>query len=288
MGKKRHPGSPPGPPVLVETDDGVTVLTMNRPRRLNGWTNEMIGALKQALADAADDPATKAVILTGKGKYYCAGVNLGGAMKPDHPARLHAAIVAHNQALFDAFLDCPKPILVAMNGPVIGAATTSATLCDAIIAVPEATLSTPFARLGITPEGCSSVLFERVMGAASAQRMLGPEGWQPNASEAVEVGLVQEVVAAELLMERSRELAQEWIAAGKKRRFHGTGELAELKAVNVRESVGIADSFLGADFMKAQARFLWRKGKMAPAVMFASLWATRPLWARMLPAGTES
>ena len=73
-------------------------------------------------------------------------------MQMKHPRKLHEFIVKNNAAIFDAFLDFPKPLIVAANGPAIGACVTSATLCDAIIASEKATFSTPFAKLGIVPE----------------------------------------------------------------------------------------------------------------------------------------
>ena len=73
-------------------------------------------------------------------------------MQMKHPQKLHEFIVKNNAAIFDAFLDFPKPLIVAANGPAIGACVTSATLCDAIIASEKATFSTPFAKLGIVPE----------------------------------------------------------------------------------------------------------------------------------------
>lgn len=267
--------------LLTTQRNGVTTLTMNRPRQLNGWTMEMMADLKAALAWAAGDEGTQALILTGNGRYYSAGAHLG-KLNFGHPKSLHAAIVAHNRALFDAFLDFPKPILAAVNGPTLGAAATSATLCDGIIAAESATFSTPFAALHVPPEGCSSVLFERLMGPDNAQRMLGPEGWKPTAAEALQAGLVQWVVPQEALLEQAQRIAEGWIASGATRRYRGPGELEELKAVNARESVGVADAFLSAPFMMRQARFLWRKRKRGPAVMFLALRATRPLWSLLL------
>ena len=84
---------------------------------------------------------------------------------------------------------------MAANGPAVGGVVTSAALCDAVVASDTATFSTPFAALGLVPEGCSSVHFERVMGGRErAERILGPEGWRPTAHEAREAGLVTEVV----------------------------------------------------------------------------------------------
>jgi enoyl-CoA hydratase/carnithine racemase len=268
--------------ILISKLNGVTTLTMNRPKRLNGWTMEMMDELKAAFQDAAQDDDTKVLVLTGSDPYYCAGVNLGGTLKLGHPQNLHDMIVEHNQGLFEAFLAFPKPFLVAANGPAIGAAVTSATLCDAIIASDKATFSTPFAALGVCPEGCSSVHFERLMGQRNAERMLGEDGWKPTAAEALAAGLVQHAVPHDTLLTEAQKLAEQWIKDGATRKFRGPGELEELKAVNARESVGVADSFLSAPFMQAQFKFLWSKNKRAPATMFFTMWALRPLWSRLL------
>jgi enoyl-CoA hydratase/carnithine racemase len=255
---------------------------MNNPARLNGWTMEMMNALKEAFRTAAQDDHSRVLILTGADPYYCAGVNLSATIRLTHPKKLRAMIVDHNQALFDMFLDFPKPLLIAVNGPAIGASVTSATLCDGIIASEKATFSTPFAALGVTPEGCSSVQFARLMGEANAQRMLGAEGWKPGAAEALEAGLVQWVVPHEHLMEEANKIAIEWCTSGKERSYRGGSELEELKSVNANESQALADAFLSAPFIKAQFKFLWRKKKWGPAIMFLTMLISRPLWSRLL------
>lgn len=268
------------PLVLTETDAGVTTLTMNHPRRLNGWTAPMLEALMGALRAANADPETQAVVLTGVGEYYSAGVNLGATMKLQHPRKLHAFIVEHNQALFDAFLDLDKPIIAAVNGPAIGAPVTSATLCDAIVAAEGASFLTPFARLGIPPEGGSSVMFGALMGEAGARRMLGEEGWRPTAADAAEAGLIDEVVPAAELQARAKELARARIAGGRTCRGGFTRE--RLKAVNAQESIELASAFLSPPFLKGQMKFLWSKKKRQPAVLFAALWVTSPAWRLLL------
>jgi enoyl-CoA hydratase/carnithine racemase len=270
--------------VQSSTKAGVTTLTMNDPRRLNGWTAEMMAALRAALTSAAADPATHVVVLTGAGRYYSAGVNLGGTLKLAHPRVLHAQIVRHNQALFDLFLDFEKPILVAANGPAIGATVTSATLCDAVIAGRSATFSTPFHRLGVPPEGCSSVHFARLMGAENAARMLGEEGFTPTAVEAQQLGLIDRVVDDADLAAAAQAWAQEWVATKKPRAFRAGSTRAELKAVNAAESVQVADAFLGTRFLSGQFHFLRKKKKAGPALLFLALRASHPLWSRWLPA----
>ena len=269
-------------PILKHTHDGVTTLTMNTPERLNGWTMEMMNALREAFRVAALDDEASVLILTGADPYYCAGVNLSATLRLGHPRKLHAMIVAQNQALFDMFLDFPKPLLIAVNGPAIGASVTSATLCDGIIASEKATFSTPFAALGVTPEGCSSVHFAQLMGSANAKRMLGKEGWKPTAGEALETGLIQWLAPHAELLAEARRIAQEWIASGATRSFRGENGREELKAVNARESQVLADAFLSAPFIRAQFRFLWSRKKWAPAAMFLTMLISRPLWSRFL------
>ena len=117
--------------------------------------------------EVVSDPDTKVVVLTGTDPYYCAGVNLSATIQPMHPKKLHDMIYTRcvrinyqnlcmqsfcptsNRAVFDQFLDCPKPIIIGANGPAIGACVTSATLCDAIVASEQATFLTPFARLAL-------------------------------------------------------------------------------------------------------------------------------------------
>ena len=95
------------------------------------------------------------VVLTGTDPYYSAGANLSENIKPMHPRKLHAMIAEGNERIFNLFLDFPKPILVASNGPAIGATVTSAALCDGILASERATYLTPFTRLAVCPEGCA-------------------------------------------------------------------------------------------------------------------------------------
>jgi peroxisomal 3,2-trans-enoyl-CoA isomerase len=261
---------------------GVLTIMMNKPNKLNGWTTEMMDAFATAFENAAKDEATKAVIFTGAGDYYSAGVNLGGTLKLMAPKKLHQLIVEHNQSLFDKFLTFPKPILVAVNGPAIGASVTSATLCDAIIAADTSTYSTPFAALGIRPEGCSSIQFATLLGEKNAQRMLGNEGWKPNAQEALSIGLVQWVVPKSQLQTEAQKVAQQWVTDGRSRKILGGIALSELQTVNKRESIELANRFLGAEFLRGQFTFLWRKKKHLPSMVFLLLWLLRPLWKRFL------
>lgn len=267
--------------VLEQLTDGVLTLTMNDPKRLNGWTAQMVPALMEALSNAASNDEVRVVILTGIDPYYSAGVNLGGSLKLAHPKELHAQIVERNEALFNAFIRFPKPILVAANGPMIGACVTTATLCNGIIASEKATFSTPFHALGVPPEGCSSVVFPRLMGA-NAGRMLGREGWKPTAAEALEIGLVQWVVPHSDLLPQAQRIARQWIEEGVGRSYPTGLSREELEQTNARESVNVADAFLSPPFLMGQYRFLRSRKKHQLAAMFLTLRLTHPAWSRLL------
>lgn len=260
---------------------GVLTLRMNRPKSLNGWTDGMMRALTNALSIAARDDAVHAVILTGTGTYYCAGVNLGSTIRLGHPRTLYRLIVEHNESLFRAFIDFPKPILAAINGHAIGAAVTSAALCDGIIASDRATFSTPFHRLGLCPEGCSSVQFEALMGKRNAERMLDAENWRPNAHQALEAGLVQWVTSEEKLLSEAQRICEDWIHEKRRRVPLAGTPIAQLHSVNAAESRKLAECFLSSAFLKGQFNFLWHKNKKRPALLFGLLWITQPIWSRL-------
>lgn len=258
--------------------EGVLTVTMNRPDKLNGWTMGMMEAIREAFEKANHNDSVKVLLFTGSGKYYCAGVNLSGTIKLMPPRKLRQLIVNNNRTLFEIFLNFTKPLLIAVNGPAIGASVTSSTLANFIIASENATFSTPFSALSVTPEGCSSYHFPRLIGENNTYRMMGPEGWKPNAKEALDIGLVQQVVPATHLLSEAERIAHEWVAKGETRQFLADSQLADLKATNAKESEDLADAFLSAGFLKGQCQFLWRKKKYVPSTLFFSLWALRPLW----------
>lgn len=97
--------------------------------------------------------------MTGTGRYYTAGADFNGLIEPMWPSSLVRIAKERNENLFLMFIDFPKPLIVAINGPAVGAGVTSSACCDYVLSVPEATFWTPFKSLGITPEGCSSVTF---------------------------------------------------------------------------------------------------------------------------------
>lgn len=206
---------------LVSThlcSNGVLQFTFDNEKKLNALTIPMIDQLIETLADAAHKEDVLGVVVIGRGKYYSAGADLSSMLQPMAPSKLVVAIRDQNQRVFDSVIEFPKPIIAAVsalcrimlrnvhpptttfltdtllpflqiNGPAIGASVTSATLMDKIIASESASFSLPFAKLGVPPEGCSSVTFREMMGDTNAERILGVENWVPTASEVSELHL---------------------------------------------------------------------------------------------------
>ena len=159
-------------------------------------------------------------------------------------------------------------------------------MADACIASDRATFSTPFARLGVTPEGCSSIFFERIMSKEDAARMLGDEGWTPTAAEAKAAGMISEVVPHEEHMDFVQKTAEEWIATGRERtvnKFPRTDALVEeLQRCNEQESLDLAAAFLEEKFLRKQYEFAMEKNKPKVARFFKMALSSRPVWKLLL------
>lgn len=271
-----------GKDILVQTSlNGVRTLRFNNPKKLNSWSAPMMREMQSAFSDASKDPATKAIIVTGTGNYYSAGVDLAGVMKPMAPAKLVSTITTYNQDLFELFIKFEKPIIIAVNGPAIGAPVTSASICDTILASNTATFHTPFAALGLPAEGCSSYWFPRQLGDEMANKLLN-EAVKIDAETALSCGLVHRVVEPDQLMEEAQKAAEEWVASGKPRKIIAEDQVEKLIEVNARESVDLANGFVSVKFLEAQREMASKKGRTQQALLFSALKLTRPVWASFL------
>jgi len=267
-------------PLIEKTlNDGVLTLRFSNEKKLNAWTMPLLKQAFAAMQEASTSAEVEGVVITGTGKYYSAGVDLSSMIQPMAPSKLVRQIRDQNQQCFGIWLDFPKPVVAAVNGPAIGAAVTSTILMDAVIASESATFSLPFAKLGVPPEGCSSVTFPERMGAQQAERMLGPENWIPTASEALQAGLIDEVVAgdASALEERAVAVVRERIAQGGGRRFD-QAEYQRLSRVNAEESAQLANAFVDAKFLGAMYDFNVKRKKSQLATFFWLAKTSLPLW----------
>ena len=197
--------------ILTDLDDGVLTITLNRPDRLNAWTRQMGEELIAAL-DASDaDDDVRAVIITGAGRGFCAGADLGaGGATFDHRARGETADVPRDGGgvwtlrIFESL----KPVIGAINGPAVGVGATMTLAMDIRLASDTAKFGFVFARRGIVPEACSSFFLPRAVGISRALEWVTTGRVFP-ASEALDAGLVRSVHPPDELLPAARALARE-------------------------------------------------------------------------------
>ncbi|OBZ88301.1 Enoyl-CoA delta isomerase 2, mitochondrial [Choanephora cucurbitarum] len=193
---------------ITLNSSGVTEIAFNRPKKFNALSPQVYRDWLAVLRWAAQSDAVKVVVMTGRGPYYTSGQEL---QEPDYsPAgqefNRNRRLVT--KALVDTFIQFPKLLIAGVNGNAIGFGVTSLALCDVVYSVPDATFSTPFMKLGYCAEGCSSVLFPRIMGSSKANEML-LMGRTFTAQELVDCGMVSRILPAEEFHGRVLALAEE-------------------------------------------------------------------------------
>lgn len=184
--------------MLVRDEGPVRVLTFDRPDKLNALDAALADRMTAALAEAADDPAVGAVVLTGEGRAFCAGVDLDHLAAIGEGRESSEHTIAFNQAL--RTLD--KPLIAAVNGLAVGVGCTMCLHVDLVVAAWSARFRTPFSEIGVAPEVGSSVLLPHQIGYQRAAWMLLSSEWL-DATTAVEWGLVFEVVPDDELFDRA-------------------------------------------------------------------------------------
>jgi enoyl-CoA hydratase/carnithine racemase len=189
--------------MLTTTHDqgAVRVLRFNRPETLNAFNGAMFDAVTEELLAAAENDTVKVLIITGEGRAFSAGMDLA-----DRPAK--DPMPEHGfEGMFEAFIEFPKPILLAINGVGVGFGCTITGLADLVFMAASAKLRCPFTALGLTAEAASTVTFPGMMGPQVANWVLLSSEWL-DAQTCKEYGLAFAVVADDVLMQRTMEQAQ--------------------------------------------------------------------------------
>lgn len=194
-------------------DDGVATLTLAREEKLNAYTVEMGDEVVDAFRAAREDDEVRAIVLTGAGRAFCAGVDLE-ALRAHQSSGGGGSRLGKEEFLTSLPLEmvqCPKPVLAALNGHAIGVGITMALPCDVRIAAENAKIGLTFAKLGILPGLGSTHLLPRLVGMARAQELvLSAE--PVTGARAAEMGLVNRAVPAERVLEETVALARQMIA----------------------------------------------------------------------------
>ena len=196
----------------AELQDGVLELTLNRPDALNSLNLELKESLAHVLRDIRYDEAVRSVLVTGAGRAFCAGGDLG-EMDPNRTPE--QARSRQHKLLSDVFLPLmrsPKPVVAAINGHAHGAGLSLALACDIVVASSEAPMSFGYVLRGLTPDCGITYFLPRLVGVARAKDLLY-SGRRFNGADAEQMGLVAEAVSADQVLKRSRELAKD-LASG--------------------------------------------------------------------------
>jgi enoyl-CoA hydratase len=199
--------------VAEHPDEGITVLRLNRPARLNAINSELIDGLLDALVQVRRDRQCRAVVLTGSGRGFCAGADLAGYGVPrgfDDPRELQRdyAVQEHLAAAVTALTGLAVPVVAAVNGPAAGGGMALAAAADIRVACPDATFTVAFVKVGLS--GCDlglSWLLPRMIGTGPAFELM-LTGRTVQADEAARIGLANRVVAADQLLEESLRTAR--------------------------------------------------------------------------------
>eukprot|EP00742_Colponemidia_sp_Colp-10_P001563 GILJ01001680.1.p1 GENE.GILJ01001680.1~~GILJ01001680.1.p1 ORF type:complete len:265 (+),score=39.65 GILJ01001680.1:42-836(+) len=252
--------------LLVDVSEGVMTIKLHRPKRKNAFNSEMYLDVISALQWATSRDDVVVALLTGSGDYFSSGNDLSNFLNiPDDttPEQLSKKSGDMLRQFIRAFIDFPKPLIAAVNGPAIGIAVTLLGLCDIVYASESATFQTPFSKLAQTPEATSSFLFPRIMGLSRANEVLllgkvltAAEAERANYVSAVfpRLALEQEVLA------RAKELAQFPV----KSLIYSKQLIREpiksrLYQVNENECVRLEERWVSPDIAEALMKFMTRK-----------------------------
>jgi 2-(1,2-epoxy-1,2-dihydrophenyl)acetyl-CoA isomerase len=201
-------------PVLVERDGGVLVVTLNRPDKLNSFNEAMHAGLRKALDAAESDPDIRCLLITGAGRGFCAGQDLGDRVTApgDAPPDLTRTIEANYNPLLRRLKALPKPVVCAVNGVAAGAGANIALACDIVLAAHSAKFIQAFSKIGLVPDSGGTWSLPRLVGLARAKALAMLATPVP-AEQAESWGMIWKAVPDAELMAEARRLAGELAAA---------------------------------------------------------------------------
>ncbi len=201
--------------VLYAVRDRIATITLNRPERLNAWTDALEGELRLAMKTAVDDGEVRVIVLTGAGRGFCAGGDITGFgdVVPEEVVHRGAQPFDMNrradyQTRCSWFPAVPKPIIAMINGAAAGLGLLHALFCDVRIAAEGAVFTTAFGRIGLSAEFGMAWILARVVGHAHALELL-LSGRKFDGREALRIGLVHQIHPRERLAEVTYAYAAE-------------------------------------------------------------------------------
>jgi len=265
--------------ILVDREDGVATITLNRPDRLNAWTGTMQEEVKAAITEAGEDAGIRCILVTGAGRGFCAGADMDGLQQISPGGEAARAATSGTGAnggaagrgletlypgRFGYMYACPKPIIAAINGACAGIGLIFALYCDMRLAAAEAKFTTAFAARGLIAEHGIAWLLPRLVGEAHALDLLFTAR-KFTGAEAERIGLVNRALPdGELMphvMETARHLATEVSprsVAVMKRQVRETYFQSFAESLATADSE-MAGSFASFDFKEGISSFVERR-----------------------------
>ena len=218
--------------VLVSLEAGVLTLTLNRPDKLNSFNEAMHLALRAGFQRAADDPAVRAVLLTGSGRGFCAGQDLGDRdpRKSGGAPDLGATLETFYNPTLRLIRALEKPVVCAVNGVAAGAGANVAFACDIVLAARSATFIQAFAKIGLVPDAGGSWSLARILGEPRA-KALALLAEPLEAETAASWGLIWKAVDDAVLLDEAKAIATR-LAAGPTRGLGLTKRAIQAAATN--------------------------------------------------------
>jgi enoyl-CoA hydratase/carnithine racemase len=249
--------------IQFEIHDGVGLITLNRPERMNAWTYQMSDELTSVIERCNDDPEVGAMVMTGAGRGFCAGADIQDAFN----SRIEGETTDTDQRNRRDWIELvrgAKPLIAAVNGASIGVGATMILPFDVIFASETARFAMGFIKMGLVPELASSHFLVQRMGFGRASEMC-LTGRLYSAAEAKEMGLVDHLVAPEALVEEALALGRE-MGANPSRQLRWVKELltengseTDLKAVQRREIERLNAAYETPEHKEAVAAFLEKR-----------------------------
>ena len=213
--------------IRYAVEDRIATITLSRPEKLNAWTPRMEREVREAMETAEEDERVRVIVLTGAGRGFCAGSDMGslssivdgaaaGKSDQDSPVPSGHDAAGPECAAYANFPSVGKPILAAVNGPTAGLGLLIALYCDIRFSSDAAVFTTAFSRRGLIAEEGISWMLPRLIGLQNALDLL-LSGRKIGAAEALRMGLVSQVLPGATLMEGVRDYARELASLGSPR-----------------------------------------------------------------------
>jgi 2-(1,2-epoxy-1,2-dihydrophenyl)acetyl-CoA isomerase len=195
--------------IRFDLQDGIARITLNRPDKLNSFNDAMHAEVRAALAQVQADASARVLVVTGAGRGFCAGQDLGDrAVAPGgEPLDLGASIERNYRPLVLTLRALPMPVVCAVNGVAAGAGANLALACDIVLAAKSASFIQAFSRIGLVPDSGGTFFLPRLVGTARAMG-LALLGEKLSAEQAAQWGLIWKCVDDEALAEETEKLAQ--------------------------------------------------------------------------------